>query len=375
MAEHNLISADSHVVEPRTMWQDYVDPAFRDRAPRNVVNPPGLKPGEYMFFEDMEPKSISGSFNAGRTPEENRESEGETLDDCRPGGYLPAERVPDMELDGIESEVIYTTQGFRMFAFTRDAALQSALFRGYNNWLSEFCSYDPNRFVGLGLIPLLDVEEGVRELRRCAGLGLRGGVIMTSPPDPQSYGDPAFEPFWAAAAELNMPISLHVNSGHGPETQKIGKFKSNHYLSVMSMIDEVKRSISEILFSGVLARCPGLKIVSAENDIGWMPHYVYRADVWYHQQGWKTLTDLKMAPSEYAKRQIYGTFMDDAVGLMLTDYFGEDNFAWASDYPHGASTFPNSRKIVDQNFEGVSEEVKLKVTRSNAIRLYDMNGN
>ena len=372
MSQYNLISADSHVVEPRTMWIDYVDPAYRDRAPRNVVNPPGLKPGEYMFFEDMEPKSISGSFNAGRSPEQNRAAEGETLDDGRLGGYIPAERIPDLELDGIDAEVIYTTQGFRMFAFTRDAALQSALFRGYNNWLAEFCSYDTKRFVGLGLIPLLDAQEGAKELRRCAEMGLRGGVIMTSPPDELSYGDPMYESFWATAAELNMPISLHVNSGHGPETQKTGKFKSNHYLGVMSMIDEVKRSISEILFSGVLARHPQLKIVSAENDIGWIPHYVYRSDVWYHQQGWKTVTDLDMAPSEYAKRQIYGTFMDDAVGLMLTDYFGEDNFAWASDSPHGASTFPNSHKIVDQNFDGISEEVKLKVTRTNAMRLYDM---
>ncbi len=148
MAEHKLISADSHVVEPRTMWLDYVDAEFRDRAPRNVVNPPGLAPGEYMFFEGMEPKSIEGSFNAGRTAEENRVTHGETLDDCRPGAYLPAGRIPDMELDGIEAEVIYTTQGFRMLAFTRDAALQAALFRGYNNWLAEFCSYDPKRFIG-----------------------------------------------------------------------------------------------------------------------------------------------------------------------------------------------------------------------------------
>ena len=174
MAEYKLISADSHVVEPRTMWSDYVDPAFRHRAPHNVVNPPGLAPGEYMIFEGMEPKSIEGSFNAGRSAEENRATHGETLDDCRLGAYLPAERIPDMELDGIEAEVIYTTQGFRMLAFTRDAALQAALFRGYNNWLSEFCSYNPRRFIGLGLIPLLDAaegSEGVATLRRVGASG------------------------------------------------------------------------------------------------------------------------------------------------------------------------------------------------------------
>ncbi len=79
-----------------------------------------------------------------------------------------------------------------------------------------------------------------------------------------------------------------------------------------------------------------------------------------------------MTPREYALRQFYVSYQTDPVGLQLADYFGEDNYAWASDYPHGASTFPNSREIVDEDFAGLPESYKRKITRDNVIKLYNM---
>ena len=222
------------------------------------------------------------------------------------------------------------------------------------------------------MISLLDVSEGVRELNRCAKLGLRGALIMASPPDDVSYADPVFEPFWAAAAELDLPISLHILTGHGEESRNVGKFKKNHYLRAISIIHEVQRSFAEIMFSGALERHPNLRIVSAENDIGWVPHFLYRADHFYDKAAYSHPTELKIPPSEYAKRQLFVTYMDDPIGLRLADYYGEDNYAWASDYPHAQSTFPNSHQIVDENFDGVSEDIKKKVTRDNVIKLYHM---
>ena len=195
---------------------------------------------------------------------------------------------------------------------------------------------------------------------------------MASPPDKIGYDDPIYESFWSAAEDLRMPISLHVLTGHGEESRNIGKFKKNHYLRVMSIIHEVQRSFSEIIFSGILERHPNLKIVSAENDIGWMPHFLYRADHFHVKAAYSHPTELKLYPSEYAKRQIYVTYMDDPMGLRLADYFGEDNYAWASDYPHAQSTFPNSHQIVDENFKGLSQDVKRKITRDNVIKLYNM---
>ena len=79
------------------------------------------------------------------------------------------------------------------------------------------------------------------------GIGTSGALIMASPPDPITYADPEFEPFWEAAAELDMPISLHILTGHGPESRVVGRFKKNHYLRAISIIHEVQRSFAEIM--------------------------------------------------------------------------------------------------------------------------------
>ena len=372
MPNYKLISADSHVFEPRDMWVDYIDPQFRDRAPRIVTNPDGLE-GDFFVMPGQEPEKVGGGFTAGATPEELKKflETASVEESCPLGAYIPEERLKELEVDGVEAEILYTTLGFRLFRLT-DAPFQQALFRAYNTWISEYCSYDPKTMIGLGLISLLDVSEGVKELYRCSELGLRGALIMASPPDPITYADPEFEPFWAAAAELDMPISLHILTGHGPETRVVGRFKKNHYLRAISLIHEVQRSFAEIMFSGALVRHPSLRLVSAENDIGWVPHFLYRADHFYEKHGYSNPTELKMPPSDYARRQLFVTYMDDPIGLQLADYYGKDNFAWASDYPHALSTFPNSHKIVDENFTGVSEDIKKKVTRDNVIKLYHM---
>ena len=371
MAGEKLVSADSHVIEPRNLWVDYIEPAFKEKAPRVVTDPAGLK-GDHFIVEGLEPTKVAGGFAAGIPSEKlKKHKERSSMDDCPLGAFIPEERLPDMELDGIEAEVIYTTHGFGLFSLT-DAPFQQAIFRAYNTWMGEFCSYDPKHLIGLGLVPLLDVEEGIKELKRCAKLGLRGGTIMVSPPEGLGYDDPIYEPFWAVAEDLNMPLSLHLGTGHGPESKMAGKFKNNVNLLRMSLPHEVQRSLAEILFSGVLERYPGLKIVSAENDIGWMPHFLHRADYYYTKHIYEMPTSLKMLPSEYAKGQFLITFMDDPPGVRLADVYGEDNYAWASDYPHTDSTFPNSRRVVEENFAGVSAEIKRKITRDNVIRFYDI---
>ena len=166
MSEPKLISADSHVNEPGDLWVERVDKPFRDRAPRVVENPPGQRPGAYFVLEGIPPIHLAQGMWAGKKPEELPQFfQSSTYKDRRPGGWDPAERVKDMDLDGVEADVIYTTLGFRQFWLT-DADLQRACFRVYNDWLAEYCAYAPKRLAGLGLISLWGIEEGVQELRR-----------------------------------------------------------------------------------------------------------------------------------------------------------------------------------------------------------------
>ena len=227
MNELKLISADSHVNEPGDLWVERIDKQFRDRAPRVVENLSGQRPGAYFVLEGIPPIHLAQGMGAGKKPEELPQFfQTSTYEDRRPGGWDPAERLKDMDIDGVEADVIYTTLGFRQFWLT-DAPLQRACFRVYNDWLAEYCAYAPKRLAGLALISLYDVAEGVKELRRCAGRGLKGALIWASPPEDRPYGSTDYDPF-------------------------------------------------VLIFSGVLERFPHLKLVSAENEVGWLPFFLQK---------------------------------------------------------------------------------------------------
>jgi predicted TIM-barrel fold metal-dependent hydrolase len=377
MDERKLISADSHVNEPGDLWMERIDKAFRDRAPRVVDNLPDRQPGSYLVLEGIPPIHLTQGLGAGKKPEELPAFfQQTTYKDARRGGWDPAERLKDMELDGVEAEVIYTTLGFRQFWF-KDAALQEACFRAYNDWLAEYCAYAPKQLAGLGLISLYDIEEAVRELHRCRQIGLKGAMIWASPPEDRPYSAPLYDPFWAAAQDLHMPLSLHAITGMGPESQATRAMGReiqlvDRYIRAVTGADEVKRSLTVFIFSGVLERFPGLKLVSAENNVGWLPFVIQRWDQAHETSRYTHTAPLKLKPSEYFQRQVYATFIDDPVGVENRHQVGIDNVMWSSDYPHTASTWPHSQDIIARDFKGVPDAEKWKIVRENVIALYDL---
>jgi predicted TIM-barrel fold metal-dependent hydrolase len=366
MPEYKLISADSHVSEPPDLWSTRVDQKYRERAPRLMVNPPG-KEGAYFHYEGYAPHPIGIGLGAGKSPEELKEFLTKaTYADARPGGWNPAERVKDNALDGVEADVLYTTLGFRIF-WLKDPGLQADCFRVYNDWLAEFVSYDPRHMAGLPMISLYDPKAGARELERCAKMGLKGAMIWCSPPEEQPYSSDIYDPFWAAAQELKMPVSLHAITGMGMESQYNW---GERYMRSTVLSHEVEKSFSVLIFSGVLDRFPQLQIVSAENNIGWLPYYLQRMDRAFERQRIAAGFTNKLKPSEYFQRQMWATYIDDYVGVQSRHFIGVDKLMWSSDYPHQASTWPHSQEVVARDFKDASPEDKFKITRGNAARLY-----
>jgi predicted TIM-barrel fold metal-dependent hydrolase len=111
-------------------------------------------------------------------------------------------------------------------------------------------------------------------------------------------------------------------------------------------------------------------IVSAENDTGWFPHYMYRMDHVYEKFGAMMPERLPQKPSAYVHRQVWATFQDDPVGPANTKFFGADRYMWASDFPHADSTWPNSLEVIEKDFAGVPSEVTRKIIYDNAAELY-----
>ena len=210
MNAQRLISADSHINEPSDLWQTRLDGKFRDRAPYITRNEKGT--GFLFVVPGVLVTQIAGGFAAGKSGHELKEHMSKGYEAARPGGWDPAERIKDQEIDGVQAEVIYTTLGARLFGL-QDAEFQCACFRAFNGWLAEFCAYDPRRLAGIGLIPLDDIGEAIKELEYCAKSGLRGVAIWAATPEDRPFGSKIYEPFWQAAAEAGLPALAPF--GHG----------------------------------------------------------------------------------------------------------------------------------------------------------------
>jgi predicted TIM-barrel fold metal-dependent hydrolase len=377
-----VISADSHMMEPADLWTERLDQKYRDRDPR-VIKSEG-RAGYIFVAPDVRPFAVAGGFAAGRSGAELKEfmakaQQEEGYKAARPSGWDPAERIKDQDIDGVRAEVLYTTLGMSLFGL-HDADLQRACFRVYNDWVAEFAAYNRKRLHAIALISLEDIGEGVKELERAAKNGLKGAMIWGAPPREKPYYLRDYDPLWAAAQELEMPLSLHVITGKRPLRSDDEKSKERRperrpddpsfARGYMNVIHEVQRSLTDIIFGGVPMRFPRIKIVSAENDTGWIAHYMYRLDHAFEKFGALMEMPLEMKPSEYVRRNVWATFQDDPIGPMLYKFFGEDNFMWASDFPHTDSTWPHSCEVIERDFAEVPEPVKRKMICENAARLY-----
>jgi predicted TIM-barrel fold metal-dependent hydrolase len=375
MEKLRLISADSHVMEPADFWTSRLDQKFRADAPHVEQRPDGK--GYIFTAPGISPFPVAGGFGTGRSGEELREHMKKGYEAARASGWDPVERIKDQDIDGVEAEVLYTTLGMPLFGLD-NPDLQRACFRIYNDWLAEFCSHNPKRLIGTALISLEDISLGVKELERCAKQGLRGAMIWGSPPKDHPYSSAEYDPLWQTASDCRMPLSLHVITGKGKNTDlaKVGDALMGGATRISmgevyaNLIHEVQQSLSSIIFGGVLERFPKLIIVSAENDVGWIPHYMYRLDHAYEKFNSIMAKPLAMKPSEYIRRQMFATFQDDPVGPAAYKLFGSANYMWASDFPHTDSTWPESRKVVERDFAGVPEDVRRKIVFDNAAALY-----
>jgi predicted TIM-barrel fold metal-dependent hydrolase len=186
-------------------------------------------------------------------------------------------------------------------------------------------------------------------------------------------GFPSNDPFWAAAQDLEMPIGLHILTGY-QDSPKLFEYDTNlaRIQRNMTFPEEIQHSLTDIIFSGVFQRFPNLKIALAENDIGWIAYHLMHADRIHVKLGPLISTSLTMKPSEYFKRQVYATFMEDDVGILTIQLLGSDNFMWGSDYPHYESTWPRSQEILRKSFENTPAGDRLKVVYENCAKLYSV---
>ncbi|MQF69357.1 amidohydrolase [SAR202 cluster bacterium AD-804-J14_MRT_500m] len=370
MAENLVISSDSHVFEPPDLWTERIDDNFKSRAP--YIKRVG-EMDHLMIEGDQKLSGIGLVLGAGTRFEapENISHEGR-FDDVLVGAYEPEEHIRDMKIDGVAGELLYPSQGLFFYAI-RDSDLLSAIFRTYNDWLAEFCATEPDRLKGVAMINLDDVQEGVAELKRCAKLGLVGAMIPEYPGHDCRYDGKEYEPLWATAEDLGIPLSLHTATNRAVKT-RTGEGDSIQEASARAnKVFWPSTSMCDMIFSGVFERHPDLKAVIVEFELAWAAHLVQTIDYTYMERQEEASYRFKdgLLPSDYFHNNVSLSFQEDPVGIRVRDVIGVDNMMWGSDYPHAESTFPKSREILDAILDGVPDEDRNKIVALNAAKLYN----
>src|SRR5262245_46131833 len=202
-----IIDADGHVLEKNIPWADLLEAPYRDRAPREVKDNRGFS---FIMIEGrLTPKPVGKACSFVGAPRSHNPQPTTGMVD-------PKQRLKDMDLEGIDTAVLFGTSPFLSLPFVEDKDLACAVARVYNNWLAQYCSADPRRLKGVAAVAIQDPAESVKELRRA--VGELKFVAVACPPisaSRKNLDDPELFSFFAAAERLNVPVCIHVGAGDG----------------------------------------------------------------------------------------------------------------------------------------------------------------
>lgn len=360
MGSLRVIDADGHVQERVIHWQDLLEEPYRSRAPQLVKDNRGV---EFMMVEGkLWPKPVGkGCGQVGvaysRRPQETT------------GMWDPKRRLQDMDLEGIDTAVLFGTNVFLSLPFYEDKDLACAIARVYNNWLAAYCRTDAQRLKGVALVPIQEPPEAVKELRRCV---TELGFVAVGTPAHSSSGKnldhPDHYPFFAEAERLGVPVCVHV--GAGRPAAGVERFDNPFFTHVITHPFEQMIGVLCIVAGGILERFPRLKVAFLEAGAGWVPYWMERLDEHYEYLR-PTVPWLTRAPSKYMRsEQVYYSFEPDEHTLkFVIDFVGEDRLVFASDYNHPDSKFPHSVEAVTRR-EGIRDATMAKIMGANAVGLY-----
>jgi predicted TIM-barrel fold metal-dependent hydrolase len=379
--KYKIISGDTHLEVPAERWTQRIPERYRDRAPRTVRLANGA---DGFLIEGSAIRENAFDLYGGKGREhwgpfgQNYES--------TPGTASAADRLKCQELDGIDAEIMFpaVVTGPRAWRLIRDDDVYKSVVCAYNDFIAEeYAGYAPARLFPIAAIPMLNVTEAILEMDRCAKMGLKG-VMLSAFPSGKGYPTAEDDAFWREALAIGMPITIHVDLDRsGTRDGPMMEYKKR--VGPADIAQQVARfaqrgavNAVQLMLSGVFDRFPGLRILMAENQIGWVPTFMTVADERYDRHiywaekllGFQELPNGH--PSDYIRRHILWGFQRDPAGVELRHWMGVENLIWGSDFPHQESEYPNSLKVIEKNFRNVSAEDQYKMTCGNVVEFFGL---
>jgi len=385
LSDIRVVDIDSHVTEPPDLWTSRVAKKFGDRIPRVEWNEDAQancwRIGDHWSFP------VGYSSHAGW--KEYPPSGPSELEDADPASYDPNERIKRMDEYGIYAQVLYPNMlAFEAGRFMALGAEESlACTQAYNDFIVEFAGRDLKRLIPLAMMPFWDVEASIREMERAKRIGHRGILfgnryeLMDLPP----FFTQHWDPIYAAAQDLDLSINFHVGVAEAKDgmfakqAEVLGSVNDPRLfaMGILSTMLSHVGSIASILCTGLCDRFPRLKFVSVESGFGYIPYLLDNLD--WHWKGYGAHVKHSMLPSEYFRRQCYGSLWFEQSTLPLLELF-PDNFMFETDFPHPTGLSPGpaspadlpSVHIANGFTDVVPADVARKVLYENAANVYQL---
>ena len=269
----------------------------------------------------------------------------------------PAARLADMDLMGVTVQVISPAPG--QYHYWADRALAERLVAVQNADIAELCSRFPDRFLGLGMVALQHPAIAERQLVELMTARFKGAEISTRIGD-RDLSDPAFERFWAVAAETGAVIFIH------PLGSTLGVRLADDYLAnIVGQPVETAIALSKLIFSGVLDRHPELKIVAAHGG-GYLPGFIGRSDHAYAVR--PESRRCREVPSTYLRRIWYDAVVHaPRILANLIEVAGVSQIVLGSDYPYDMGEYRLGTLLA--SVPSLDERERQAIVSGNARRL------
>jgi predicted TIM-barrel fold metal-dependent hydrolase len=308
-----VIDADAHKMENPVVFFDYLDARFRDRLTsrldrwgqqRLVIHDRDRRTGATLERVFPQPDGPGKGAYCAIHPE------------TAIGGLFNRIRIEHMDREGVDAQVLYGSMTLSFEAIL-DPELAVACMRAYNDYIADDCRPYAGRLFPVGFVSLVDVAEGVRELRRCVEeLGMIGVHVPPSLPVPhpaapeafpfvrlpKHLSHPDFAPILAAAAELDVALGVHGSPGvYLPSgvAEQVDTFILSH---IFGHRNQMQMALAACVFDGVFDRFPTLRMGFLEAGCGWLPDLVHA----FHEHWEKRIRDF-----------------DPGVRLRMTDFTRE----------------------------------------------------
>lgn len=379
-----IIDSDSHLTEPPDLWTARLPQKWHDLAPRvELREETGYE--HWRIGKGWGPRvgacSTAGKYYLPECPA--------TFDEIEPATYDAHERLKWMDANGIQAQVLYSNVlAFEGHAFLAldDEELRNACVRAYNDYVAEFATVAPDRFVLTVNLPFWNLEETEREIKRCIGLGYKGILWAATF---EKHGLPGhldrhWDPVYALAQDAGLSINFHVGVGKTEEEINLphmrgGDFDlaANTQRSAMGWMSNAM-TVAGLITSGLCDRFPRLNFVSVESGFGYFPFLIESLDWQWRGAAADKRYENRLMPSEYFRRQIYTSFWFEHASLSQLASM-PDNVMFETDFPHSTSLTPGPKsqaeapnQIAGRLVEEFGADLMRKVLHDNAARVYHL---